>query len=65
MEPIYLMLITLNIHSGEEISRKIETGPFDTPNICAMQSVGEPAEYPNGDTIVVHECAISHVDKAS
>lgn len=62
MEPIYLML---NIHTGAEVSRKIESGPYDTPFVCAQVPVGEPAEYPQGDTVVVHECAISHVDKAS
>lgn len=65
MEPIYLMLIVLNIHTGAEVSRKIESGPYDTPAICAQVPVGLPAEFPTGDTIVVHECSISHVDKAS
>lgn len=65
MEPIYVMLIVLNIHTGAEVSRKIETGPFDDPQTCAASTVGMPAELPKDDTIVVHECSISHVDKAS
>lgn len=55
MDPIYLMLIVLNIHTGAEISRKIETGPFDTPSACAITTVGQPSEIPNGETIAVHE----------
>lgn len=65
MGPIYVMLILLNIHTGEEVSRKIESGPYDTPAVCAQAPVGAPAEYPNGDVVAVHECAVSHVDKAS
>lgn len=65
MEPIYVMLILLNIHTGDEIYRKIESGPFDTPAACAATTISAPAEHPIGDTIVVHECSISHVDKVS
>jgi hypothetical protein len=65
MEPIYVMLIVLNIHTGVEVSRSIESGPYQTPVECTQVPVGQPAEYPKGDTVVVHECSISHVDKAS
>ncbi len=65
MEHIYVMLIVLNIYTGAEVSRKIEMGPFEDVAVCAASTVGLPAELPKDDTIVVHECSISHVDKVS
>ena len=65
MEPIYVMLIMLNIHTGEEVFRKIESGPYETIVECAKTTVGQPAEQPKGDLVAVHECSISHIDKAS
>lgn len=70
MEPIYIMLILLNAHTGEEISRRIESGPYDSVVACTRAQMKSPGidevvlttEPPQ---IAVHECAISHVDKTS
>jgi hypothetical protein len=65
VESIYVMLILLNIHTGEEVFRKIESGPYETIIECTKTTVGQPAEQPKDDLITIHECVISHVDKVS
>jgi hypothetical protein len=70
MDPIYVMLILLNAHTGEEISRRIESGPYASVDECTKAQMKSPTidevvlttEPPQ---IAVHECAISHVDKSS
>ncbi len=62
MTTLYLFAILLNIHTGAEVSRIIEEGPFDTIPACTEAQVKTMPTKPEGDTIVVHECAVSHVD---
>lgn len=57
---IFLMAITLNMQTGEEVSRTMLSGPFKTEVECA-QAQFDPAnpqfQYPKADgTVMVLNC---------
>ena len=63
MNPItyFLMAIALNAHTGEELSRKVEKGPFDEVQACSIEQQKTGVQRPvisTGDvpTITVYSC---------
>lgn len=67
---ILLMSILLNAQTGEELSRHVEAGPFESIEDCstAQQKTGlqKPVVGTQGLVITVHECvAVTGSEKAS
>jgi hypothetical protein len=56
---VFLFAITLDIHTGEESSRKPVTGPLDVQT-CVQRQLDMPPTRPEGESIVVYECAIDN-----
>lgn len=56
---VFLFAISLNIHTGDESGRVKVSGPLDLA-ACVKQQLDEPPTHPEGDSIVVYECAIDN-----
>lgn len=58
MTPIlFLMAITLNIFTGEEISRTMQAGPFKTEPECQAANLATGFQHPDGaGRIIVYNC---------
>jgi len=52
----FVLALVLDAHTGAELARKVESGPYDTVQECTQQTVGQPAETTQEGKIVVHEC---------
>lgn len=56
---VFLFAITLNIHTGAESGRVKVSGPLDVA-ACVQKQLDEPPTRPEGESIVVYECAIDN-----
>lgn len=57
MTTLFLMAITLNIFSGEEISRTVQAGPFKTEIECEQANIATGFQHPDGaGRITVYNC---------
>lgn len=57
----FLMSIILNAQTGEELSRKVEKGPFDDIQVCSVEQSNTGVQYPvihsaDPPTITVYSC---------
>jgi hypothetical protein len=56
---VFLFAITLDIHTGVESGRKPVSGPLDL-QACIAAQLEQPPTRPEGNSIVVYECAIDN-----
>ncbi len=54
---LFLMAITLNIFSGEEISRTVASGPYKTELECEQANFATGFQHPDGaGRVTIYNC---------
>lgn len=58
-----LFAITLNTHTGEELSRRPVATPYETLEACQKAQVATGTQRPDGDRITVYSCVLLRGDQ--
>lgn len=55
---LFLFALTLDVHTGEVLDKKVSSGPYTTIEACSEAQLKTEIQKPTGDEIVVYSCIL-------